>query len=110
MSYQLPQRKTPEDFHVHNSPQPAEPYPDNNEGIQQAREKITKLIDQQHAGLKVKFDQIRLSLNEKERKVYQDLDEILNTRLNELDECARNINNLNETFKLNQQKLGNNHT
>ncbi|KAI6646094.1 hypothetical protein LOD99_9541 [Oopsacas minuta] len=80
----------------------------NNQEVLLAKEKIKRVIEAQHADLKGKFDRIRQSLSEKEEKVHQDLDEILIARLHELDMCARNINLLNETYNLNQPKLGTN--
>ncbi|KAI6659556.1 hypothetical protein LOD99_14479 [Oopsacas minuta] len=80
----------------------------NNQEVLLAKDKIRRVIKGQHADLNRKFDQIRQSLSEKEEKVHQELDEILIARLHELDMCARNINLLNETYNLNQPKLGTN--
>ena len=102
MSYQLPRQQ--------NSAGANAPSLDggshNQEVVQQAKEKIRRIVETQHSDLKRNFDQIRHSLVEKEEQVSQELDQILNDRLDELDACAKNIKLLSETYNLNQQKLG----
>ena len=102
MSYQLPRQQNS----AGNNAPPLPGESQNQESVQQAKEKIRRIVETQHSDLKRKFDQIRHSLTEKEEQVSQELDQVLNDRLNELDTCAKNINLLSETYNLNQQKLG----
>ena len=73
--------------------------------IHPAKEKARKTITTQQTAISKKFDQIRNSLSEKEKKINQELDEILDARLTELEMCGRNLDVLTSTLSISQQKL-----